>query len=139
MNNKSSKIIIIILTILVIGLTGYIVYDKVLNKNISPEANEKTDNNVIDNYVGTWYAGESGSYSRITIRKDSSSNYLADIRVNKEIDQNNLQLYCYEDNTICYTSVDENNSFFLVVGNNKVLVIPKNTNNMTSYWVFDAK
>ena len=44
MNNKSSKIIIIILTILVIGLTGYIVYDKVLSKNQSQEDNKITNN-----------------------------------------------------------------------------------------------
>ena len=49
MNNKSLKIIIIVLTILTIGLTGYIIYDKITEKdlsNINDNINHQIDNNV---------------------------------------------------------------------------------------------
>ena len=48
MNNKSLKIIIIVLTILTIGLTGYIIYDKITEKdlsNINDNVENQTDNN----------------------------------------------------------------------------------------------
>ena len=48
MENKNSKGFIIILTILVIGLSSFIVYDKVLNKNDiqEQEKNNENDNNL---------------------------------------------------------------------------------------------
>lgn len=53
MENKNSKVLIIILTILVIGLSSFIVYDKVLNKsNIQEQDKNNTTNNnlIIDNH-----------------------------------------------------------------------------------------
>lgn len=44
MNNKSLKIIIIVLTILTIGLTGYIIYDNITEKELS-NVNNHTNNN----------------------------------------------------------------------------------------------
>ena len=46
---KKTNIITIILAILVIGLTGYIVYDKVLSKEETPNNNENTNINQNNN------------------------------------------------------------------------------------------
>ena len=59
---KKTNIITIILAILVIGLTGYIVYDKVLSKEETPNNNENTNINQDDN-------NNSEDYSLKTIKK----------------------------------------------------------------------
>ena len=46
---KKTNIITIILTILVIGLTGYIIYDKALSKEETPNNNENTNMNQNNN------------------------------------------------------------------------------------------
>ena len=49
MNNKNLKIIVLVLTIIILGLTSYIIYDKVISKdngNIVDKTNN--DNNIVD-------------------------------------------------------------------------------------------
>ena len=52
MNNKKLKILIIVLTILTIGLTGYIIYDKITEKdlsNINDNVEDTKDNEISEN------------------------------------------------------------------------------------------
>ena len=75
MNNKGLKIVLVVLIIMVLALGGFIVYEKVLNKNnnvidnnnkvndnIKPDSNKtdcKLDTSLVSKFIGTYtYEGE---------------------------------------------------------------------------------
>ena len=75
MNNKGLKIVLVVLIIMVLALGGFIVYEKVLNKNnnvidnnnkvndnIKPDDNKtdcKLDTSLVSKFIGTYtYEGE---------------------------------------------------------------------------------
>jgi len=82
------NVIITILAILVLGLGGYLVYDKVVNNNKSEVSNNENTNevledqvnndtnnsNIISKYVGT-YVGEKGK-DYITIKEDGTYEFV---------------------------------------------------------------
>ena len=62
MNNKGLKIVLIVLIIMVLALGGFIVYEKVLNKNnnvIDNKTDCKLDTSLVSKFIGTYtYEGE---------------------------------------------------------------------------------
>lgn len=77
MENKNSKVLIIILTILVIGLSGFIVYDKVLEEetNIADNNNENTEEEqyTFSDFSGTVFQNNDGSGNNYLILWDNGT------------------------------------------------------------------
>lgn len=89
--NKALIVLVIILTVLVLGLGGYIVYDKVLSKNNDTDINNNNSNN--DNILDSV---ENGNKSEI-ITKDELVSLLEGYWY-YEMD-NSKYLVVFEDNT----------------------------------------
>ena len=72
MENKSKNIVIIVMTIIILLLGGYLVYDKIINKgeNEKQQENKSEEKENIDNCAkvlpkcyGTYYGESSGTYA----------------------------------------------------------------------------
>lgn len=79
MNNKNSKIIIIVLTLLVIGLSSFIVYDKVFsndNQNINNNETESTNKeNLSQDTTGKIYIKRDGIIALEEVPNDIVGKY----------------------------------------------------------------
>ena len=69
--NKKKKIIILIMIILIIGISGYFLYSRLLNKNIIPI--KDNDDTAKDEYKE--YSLERYAYTNLNISKNSKMNF----------------------------------------------------------------
>ena len=135
MENKKSKIIIILLTILVIGLSSYIVYDKLIFEDVLKESKKKQDEttgkennnkeqNTFSDFSGTVFQKNDGSWDNYLVLWDNGTyrykGTLGNYIVNDKIIKLN---YIFENNK----TVTKEKYIELII-NSEVELIDKNEN-----------
>lgn len=149
-NNKNSKgliVLVIILIICILGLGGYIVYDKILNKPTPTTDNTKSSTTKPINNESETYIIDKNTKKVLTLEEIISSykNYTDMIDILKKyINDNYDKLYSndlYEKNKIIYEVEDslKNNNYSLYYNNNDELIIiitPLIGEGMTSTFIY---
>ena len=143
MKNKKSKIIIILLIILVIGLSSYIVYDKLIFEDVIKESKKKEDettgkennnkeNNISNNKEQYTFSDFSG---KVFQKKDGSGdNYLVLWDNGNYRYKGKLGNYIVNDKIIKLNYIFENNKtvtkekYIELIINSEVELIDKNEN-----------
>ena len=73
-SKSNNKMLIVLMVLIIVGLAGYIVYSKFIQKNDNPKPNDTEEQNIIiaDNIYGTYYNSE---YSEIyfTLKENNTA------------------------------------------------------------------
>lgn len=112
------------------------------NTNIQNSTLLETSNSniTVDRYLGKWYIGDSDS-SYMNIKKDEdNAGYKVDILINKTVEYNDLNLFCFDNSGACYVSGNSDHNYSIMMAHNQITVLPSEyAATVGTYWVFDAK